>query len=126
MRWLGHGSRLQTIITFKFIRVERAVKAIMHLILLRISVWHAGPNAYWPSLGLTTLSFDSYGNSNEKVWTRTYYSSDSNGCLDTDGDSWSDSVDLFSTDPTEWADNDSDGFGDNSDACPDTYSQGKA
>ena len=42
------------------------------------------------------------------------------GCADVDGDTWADSVDLFPADGTEWADNDSDGFGDNSDFCPQT------
>ena len=40
------------------------------------------------------------------------------GCADTDGDTWADSVDLFPADISEWADNDSDGFGDNIDSCP--------
>ena len=42
------------------------------------------------------------------------------GCLDSDGDTWDDSTDLFPNDETEWADNDSDGFGDNIDHCPET------
>ena len=42
------------------------------------------------------------------------------GCLDTDGDSWDDVSDLFPGDKTEWADNDSDGFGNNMDFCPET------
>ncbi len=37
---------------------------------------------------------------------------------DTDGDGYSDTVDVFPTDPTEWADFDEDGVGDNSDAFP--------
>ncbi len=41
------------------------------------------------------------------------------GCLDSDGDTWGDSADLFPNDGTEWADNDSDGFGNNIDYCPD-------
>ena len=40
------------------------------------------------------------------------------GCADSDGDTWADSADLFPTDVTEWADNDSDGFGNNRDICP--------
>ena len=40
------------------------------------------------------------------------------GCADSDGDTWADSTDLFPTDGTEWADNDSDGFGNNIDSCP--------
>ncbi len=44
-------------------------------------------------------------------------SSDLFGCLDTDGDSWSDSGDAFPNDETEYNDMDSDGFGDNADDC---------
>ena len=45
------------------------------------------------------------------------------GCLDTDGDSWSDSIDSFPLEPTQWADLDGDGFGDQingfqGDICP--------
>jgi len=40
------------------------------------------------------------------------------GCLDSDGDTWDDSNDEFPSDITEWADNDSDGFGNNIDYCP--------
>ena len=42
------------------------------------------------------------------------------GCLDSDGDTWDDVTDLFPSDGTEWADNDSDGFGNNIDSCPET------
>ena len=41
------------------------------------------------------------------------------GCPDGDGDGWSDSNDVFPTDSSEWKDNDSDGFGNNIDDCPD-------
>ena len=45
------------------------------------------------------------------------------GCLDSDGDLWSDSQDSFPNDNSQWNDSDSDGYGDNStgtnpDACP--------
>ena len=45
------------------------------------------------------------------------------GCLDTDADGYSDLVDVFPSEPTQWADIDEDGFGDNldgelGDACP--------
>jgi hypothetical protein len=48
---------------------------------------------------------------------------DQYGCPDADGDGWSDLGDLVPTDPTQWADSDGDGFGDNpsgmmSDSCP--------
>ena len=42
------------------------------------------------------------------------------GCTDSDGDTWDDVTDRFPTDETEWADNDSDGFGNNIDHCPET------
>ena len=42
------------------------------------------------------------------------------GCLDSDGDTWDDVTDQFPSDETEWADNDSDGFGNNIDYCPET------
>ena len=42
------------------------------------------------------------------------------GCLDSDGDTWDDVTDQFPSDGTEWADNDSDGFGNNIDYCPET------
>ena len=40
-------------------------------------------------------------------------SEDSVGCPDSDGDGWSDSVDFFPNEITQWADFDGDGFGDN-------------
>jgi len=45
------------------------------------------------------------------------------GCPDTDGDGWMDSQDEFPTEPSQWLDFDSDGFGDNpngyqADECP--------
>ena len=42
------------------------------------------------------------------------------GCPDGDSDGWSDSNDAFPTDSSEWKDNDSDGFGNNIDDCPET------
>ena len=35
------------------------------------------------------------------------------GCSDTDNDGWSDEGDLFASNPTQWADRDGDGYGDN-------------
>ena len=35
------------------------------------------------------------------------------GCVDTDGDGWSDAADIFPTDASQWTDADEDGFGDN-------------
>jgi len=35
------------------------------------------------------------------------------GCVDSDGDGWSDEGEPFDSDPTQWADRDGDGYGDN-------------
>ena len=48
------------------------------------------------------------------------------GCPDFDGDGWSNLNDVFPNDPSQWADLDGDGFGDNPvgtspDACPATF-----
>ena len=45
------------------------------------------------------------------------------GCTDSDGDSWADALDEYPMDGTQWADSDSDGYGDNQtgtnpDSCP--------
>ena len=45
-------------------------------------------------------------------------SADIFGCLDNDGDGWSNGADQFPDDGTEWFDIDADGFGDNKDVCP--------
>ena len=42
-------------------------------------------------------------------------SMDKVGCLDSDGDGWSDGGDDFPNDPTQWKDTDNDGYGDNPD-----------
>jgi len=47
-------------------------------------------------------------------------SADIFGCLDSDGDSWSNTNDIFPDDGSEWIDSDMDGFGDNMDECPTT------
>jgi hypothetical protein len=59
---------------------------------------------------------DMYGNS----------SIDRMGCLDQDGDGWSDDNDAFKDDSAQWNDSDGDGFGDesdnrNGDACPNIW-----
>lgn len=41
-----------------------------------------------------------------------------NGVVDTDGDGYNDTVDVFPSDSTEWVDSDGDGVGDNTDAFP--------
>ena len=51
-------------------------------------------------------------------------SEDKRGCIDSDGDGWSDDGDAFEGDTTQWRDSDSDGYGDNPspatmpDSCP--------
>jgi len=40
------------------------------------------------------------------------------GCVDDDGDGYSNATDAFPNDPTRWVDTDSDGFDDAEDACP--------
>ncbi|HIF45638.1 MAG TPA: hypothetical protein EYQ73_02435 [Candidatus Poseidoniales archaeon] len=40
------------------------------------------------------------------------------GCVDSDGDGWSDQIDVFPQDPGQWFDSDDDGFGDEIDDCP--------
>ena len=45
------------------------------------------------------------------------------GCWDSDNDGWADTIDSFVSDPSQWSDQDGDGFGDNTigyrgDACP--------
>jgi hypothetical protein len=50
---------------------------------------------------------------------------DSVGCLDNDGDGWSNSNDSFIDDDSEWNDTDGDGVGDNSDAFPNDDSETK-
>lgn len=52
-------------------------------------------------------------------------SADRFGCLDSDGDGWSDAGDAFPGDPTQWSDVDGDGWGDepngtHPDGCPST------
>ena len=42
------------------------------------------------------------------------------GCVDGDGDGYSNEADAFPNDPTRWVDTDSDGFDDAEDACPTT------
>ncbi len=48
------------------------------------------------------------------------------GCIDSDGDGWSDAVDVFNDDNTQWSDNDGDGYGDAldgnlPDSCPEIF-----
>jgi len=59
-----------------------------------------------------------YGNSTQ----------DASGCLDSDGDGWSDTRDFFPYQSSQWNDTDNDGFGDESfgyrgDACPATFGE---
>ena len=48
---------------------------------------------------------------------------DLNGCVDDDGDGWSNSGDAFPNDETEWIDSDLDGYGNNIDMFPFEFSQ---
>ena len=43
---------------------------------------------------------------------------DQYGCVDDDGDGYSNNTDAFPNDPTRWIDSDNDGFDDAEDACP--------
>ena len=48
------------------------------------------------------------------------------GCIDSDGDGWSDAVDVFNEDNTQWSDTDGDGYGDAldgnlPDSCPEIF-----
>jgi len=45
------------------------------------------------------------------------------GCPDFDGDGYSDSGDLFPSNPSEWSDTDGDGVGDNADVFPDNANE---
>lgn len=75
---------------------------------------HPGDVTEWNDTDMDTFGdnsddcIDIFGNSTE----------DRLGCVDTDGDGWSDEVDVFPEDPSEWMDTDSDGYGDNQDAFP--------
>ncbi len=48
------------------------------------------------------------------------------GCVDDDGDGYSNLSDAFPNDPTRWGDTDGDGFDDAEDACPLTYGNSSA
>ena len=62
---------------------------------------------------------DGYGDNSDDCITEFGNSTqDLLGCIDSDGDGWSDSGDDFPEDPLEWRDSDSDGYGDNADAFP--------
>ena len=50
------------------------------------------------------------------------------GCLDSDGDGWSETRDFFPSEASQWNDTDNDGFGDNEsgfrgDACPEVFGE---
>ena len=80
---------------------------------------HPGDSSEWNDTDMDEFGdnsddcIDTYGNSTEDLL----------GCVDSDGDGWSDSGDTFPDDPTEWIDTDTDGYGDNSDAFPNEISQ---
>ena len=67
---------------------------------------------------------DSFGdNSDDCIDIAGNSTEDRLGCIDSDGDGWSDEDDTFPDDPTEWADTDGDGVGDNLDLFPYSPSQ---
>lgn len=69
---------------------------------------------------------DAYGdNSDDCAEVAGNSTIDRIGCLDTDGDGWSNSNDSFIDDDKEWNDTDGDGVGDNSDAFPNDKSETK-
>ena len=80
---------------------------------------HPGDSSEWNDTDMDEFGdnsddcIDTYGNSTEDLL----------GCVDSDGDGWSDSGDTFPSDPTEWIDTDTDGYGDNIDAFPNEISQ---
>ena len=67
---------------------------------------------------------DTFGdNSDDCVDIAGNSTEDRSGCIDSDGDGWSDEADEYPDDPSEWADTDGDGYGDNQDAFPYAVSQ---
>ena len=80
---------------------------------------HPGDSSEW-----NDTDMDEYGdNSDDCIDTYGNSTEDLLGCVDSDGDGWSDSGDTFPNDPTEWIDTDADGYGDNIDAFPNEISQ---
>ena len=75
---------------------------------------HPNDNSEW-----NDTDMDGYGDNSDDCITEFGNSTlDLLGCIDSDGDGWSDSGDDFPVDPLEWRDSDSDGYGDNADAFP--------
>jgi WD40 repeat protein/ABC-type phosphate transport system substrate-binding protein len=75
---------------------------------------HPNDNSEW-----NDTDMDGYGDNSDDCITEFGNSTqDVLGCIDSDGDGWSDSGDDFPEDPLEWKDSDSDGYGDNADAFP--------
>ena len=75
---------------------------------------HPNDNSEWNDTDL-----DGFGDNSDDCITEFGNSTqDLLGCIDSDGDGWSDTGDDFQDDPLEWKDSDSDGYGDNSDAFP--------
>ncbi|MDC3298164.1 hypothetical protein OAU99_02180, partial [Candidatus Poseidoniaceae archaeon] len=66
-----------------------------------------------------TYGDEEFGNAGDSCPTAYGNSTiDRYGCLDSDGDGWSDEGDDFPNDPTEYLDSDSDGYSDSSDDFP--------
>jgi len=75
---------------------------------------HPGDNTEW-----NDTDMDGFGDNSDDCLNESGNSTqDLLGCVDSDGDGWSDSGDDFPDDPTEWKDSDSDGYGDNIDVFP--------
>ena len=75
---------------------------------------HPGDNTEW-----NDTDMDGFGDNSDDCVNETGNSTqDLLGCIDSDGDGWSDSGDDFPDDPTEWKDSDLDGYGDNIDVFP--------
>ena len=75
---------------------------------------HPNDNSEW-----NDTDMDGFGdNSDDCISEFGNSTQDLLGCVDSDGDGWSDSGDDFPEDPLEWKDSDSDGYGDNADVFP--------
>ncbi len=75
---------------------------------------HPNDNSEW-----NDTDMDGFGDNSDDCITEFGNSTqDLLGCIDSDGDGWSDSGDDFPEDTLEWKDSDADGYGDNADAFP--------
>ena len=75
-------------------------------------------NTQWNDSDNDGYGDNSWGNNSDDcptIYGKSVF--DFRGCVDSDDDGWSDTTDLFTSDPNDWNDTDSDGFGDNADSC---------